>query len=74
MSSETNGIPWWGRELSRRIGRIEDVKPDVLAEKIEQLSDDVKALKNAFYLLILSVVGSAIAFAFTVFSQHAAGH
>lgn len=69
----TNGIPYWGRELARRLEKIEDLKPDVLAEKIEQLSDDVKALKNAFYLLILSVVGSAIAFAFTVFSQHG-GH
>lgn len=68
-----NGIPWWGRELGRRIGKIEDVKPDVLAEKIDQLSEDFKALKNAFYLLILSIVGSAIAFAFTVFSQHG-GH
>lgn len=68
-----NGIPYWGRELGRRIGRIEDVKPDVLAEKIDQLSEDFKALKNAFYLLILSIVGSAIAFAFTVFSQHS-GH
>lgn len=68
-----NGIPYWGRELFRRIGRIEDVKPDVLAEKIDQLSEDFKALKNAFYLLILSIVGSAIAFAFTVFSQHG-GH
>lgn len=69
-----NGMPWWGRELGRRIGRIEDVKPDVLAEKLDQLSADVKALKTAFYALILSVVGSAIAFAFTVFAQHGGGH
>lgn len=68
-----NGMPWWGRELARRIGNIEAVKPDVLAEKIDQLSADVKALKTAFYALILSVVGSAIAFALTVLSQHG-GH
>lgn len=70
--SDPNSVPYWGRELSRRLEKIEDVKPDVLAEKIDQMSADFKALKNAFYLLILSIVGSAIAFAFTVFSQHGA--
>lgn len=67
---DTDGMPYWGRELSRRVGKIEDVKPDVLAEKIDQLSTDVRALKTAFYALILSVVGSAIAFAFTVGAGH----
>lgn len=68
----SNGIPWWGLELVRRIGKIEDTKPDVLVERIDNLTKEVKGLKTAFYLLLLGVVGSSITYAFTVFSQHGA--
>lgn len=68
MSEAANGMPWWGRELSRRIGKIEDVKPDVLAEKIAALGEDVQSLKRAFYTFAVSAVGAAVVFAFSVFA------
>lgn len=68
MSEITNGIPWWGRELARRLEKIEDLKPDVLAEKIAALGDDVQSLKRAFYTFAVSAVGAAVVFAFSVFA------
>jgi hypothetical protein len=63
-----NNMPWWGRELSRRVDRLEGLEPAVVAERVSALSEDVRALKRAFYTFAISTVGSAIVFAFTVFA------
>lgn len=63
-----NGVPWWGREFGRRLDRLENLEPAALAERVNALSDDVKALKRAFYTFAFSAVLSAFAFAFTVFA------
>lgn len=68
MSTAENGIPWWGRELQRRLERIEALEPAVLSRRCDDLADDVKALKRAFYTFAFSAVLSAFAFAFTVFA------
>lgn len=64
----TNNIPYWGRELARRVDALEELKPAVLAERVANLSEDVKALKRAFYTFAIGAVGSSIGFAFTVFA------
>lgn len=68
MTTEANGIPWWGRELGRRLERIEALEPAVVAERVSALSDDVKALKRAFYTFAFSAVLAALVFAFSVFA------
>lgn len=64
----SDGIPWWGRELQRRLGKIEDLEPAVLAAQVAILSAEVRELKKAFYTFAFSVVGAAVLFAFTVFA------
>jgi len=61
-------LPWWARDLQRRLERIEEVKPDVLADNVKSLSDEIKSLRRSFYTFAFATVGSAILFAFTVFS------
>lgn len=69
MSTDlTNGVPWWGRELGRRLDALEKLEPAVLAERVANLSEDVRALKRAFYTFAVGVVGSSVVFAFTVFA------
>ena len=48
--------------------KIEDLKPEVMAYELGELRKDVIALKRAFYTFALSVVGSSVVFAFTVFA------
>lgn len=67
-SSYSNGIPWWAKDLGRRVDRLEALEPAVMAERVSSLSDDVRALKRAFYTFAFSAVGAAIVFAFTVFA------
>lgn len=61
-------IPYWGRELQRRIENIERLKPEVIADNVKTLSEDVNALRRAFYTFAISTVGAAIIFAFSVFA------
>lgn len=68
MDVDVPGIPWWGRNLERRLERLEQLEPAVLAERVHLLADDVKSLKRAFYTFAFSVVASSILFAFTVFA------
>jgi hypothetical protein len=68
VANDGNGVPYWGRELSRRVEKIEDLKPDVMADNIKSLSGDVRSLRRAFYTFAFSVVASSILFAFTVFA------
>ncbi len=60
------------RDLHRRVriveGRDEKYDPAVQSLRVEALSEDMRALKRAFYTFAFSVVGSSILFAFTVFA------
>lgn len=60
-------LPYRVRELERRLDRVDDLKLDVLAERVVEMREDVQSLRRAFYTFAFSVVGSAIVFAFTVF-------
>lgn len=66
------GLGWRYRDLHKRVRQLEarDEKydPAVSAERLNTLSEDVRALKKAFYTFAFSVVGSAVVFAFTVFA------
>ncbi len=68
MGDVANGIPWWGRQLERRLDRLEELEPAVIASRVNDLADDVRALKRAFYTFAFAVVSSSILFAFTVFA------
>ncbi len=61
-------IPWWGNDLRDRLKKIEDLKPEVMADRLGTLSEDVQALKRAFYTFAFSVVTAAVIFAFGVFA------
>jgi hypothetical protein len=55
-------------ELKRWRNDIDRVNPSVLAERVKNLNEDVKALKKALYTFAFTVAGSAVLFAFTVFA------
>lgn len=63
-----NGVGWRLADLDRRMKRIEELKPEVMAFEVKETRDDVRALKRAFYTFAFSVVASTILFAFTVFA------
>lgn len=64
----TERLPWYIGDLRRRVKKIEDLKPEVMAYEMGEIRKDITALKRAFYTFAFSVVGSAIVFAFTVFA------
>lgn len=77
MNNEPNPVTvdwlaWRYRDVHRRVAELErrDEKydPAVRDERLNALSQDVRALKRAFYTFAFSVVGSAVVFAFTVFA------
>lgn len=57
-----------GRDHEKRLNHLEEFDPAVTAERLRTLTNDVQGLKRAFYTFAFGVVGSAIVFAFTVFS------
>lgn len=63
-----NGLPWRVWQLERFQKRVEELKPEVMAFELGELRKDVTALKRAFYTFAISVVGSSVVFAFTVFA------
>jgi len=70
----TNGTAWRIQSLEARVKRLEEIKPDVIAERVENHSKDmlelkleINALKRALYTFALSISGSAIAFGIAVF-------
>lgn len=65
---EGNGIPWWGRELQRRLENIETLKPEVMSDRIVTALEEIKSLRRSFYTFAFSVVLAAVVFAFSVFS------
>jgi len=70
----TNGTAWRIQSLESRVSRLEGIKPDVIAERVENharemldLRDEIRSLKRALYTFALSISGSAIAFGIAVF-------
>lgn len=61
-------VPYWGRLLARRVDRLENLEPAVVAQQVKDLADDMRALKKAFYTFAFSVAASSVLFAFTVFA------
>jgi hypothetical protein len=55
------------RSLERRVEEIEKTKPAVIADRMDFLTKEVRSLRIAFYTFAVTAVGSAVAFAFTVF-------
>lgn len=68
VSDPTNGVPYWGRELLRRVENLERLEPAVVANEVKTLAGEVNSLKRAFYTFALGTVSSAIVFAFSVFA------
>ena len=64
----SEGIPFRVGALERRVDKLEELEPAVVANEVQNLARDVRALKFAFYTFTFGVVGSAIVFAFTVFA------
>lgn len=56
------------RSLERRVREIEEVKPDVIAERVAQLTRRVDTLIKVGIGILIALVGSSITFAFTVFA------
>lgn len=54
--------------LERRVERIENYDLGALVERVANLSDDVRALKRAFYTFAVGAVTASVMFAFTVFA------
>lgn len=55
-------------DLTKRMQRIEDLKPDVLVFEVGELRKDVKGMKTAFYTFAFGTIGSSVVFAFGVFA------
>lgn len=65
----TNGVAWRLRAIEQRLARLEEHEPAVIAERVEQLTRELAAiraeavaLRRSLYAFALSVTGSAIAF------------
>lgn len=51
--------------LAERVKDIEDVNPAVLAERVKNLSSDVKYMTRAFWGLAIVIIGTLATLAFT---------
>lgn len=56
------------RGVWRRLDVLEATKPEAMRVEVRNLSEDVRALKRAFYTFSITTVGAAVLFAFSVFS------
>lgn len=68
-----SSVDWRLRSLEARVSRLESVNPEVIVERVrnisrdlEEVSGEVRALKRALYTFALSISLSAIAFAVAV--------
>lgn len=52
------------RDLERRLGKIEDTKPEVIADRLNALIEEVKWLKRGVYSLVVMLALAAVTFAF----------
>lgn len=82
QQAEPNGtvkfrLDFLEREQTRQRDRIHDVLNELaatrlelqhVADEVKHQSEDVQALKRAFYTFAIGTVGSAIIFAFTTFA------
>lgn len=64
-----------GRKLKWRVERLEewrkeidDLKPELMAHEIHQLNNKMDRLTGVVIKVGISIVGSAVVFAFTVFA------
>jgi hypothetical protein len=64
----TEAVAYRLRDVERRLSNIEALKPDVMADRIDNMAKEFRTMKNAFYLLIVAIIGATLAFAFTVIS------
>ena len=56
----------WQRDIERRLGNIEAVKPDVIADRVESLSKAVARMTVAFYTLSATMIIAAVTVALAV--------
>lgn len=68
MSPDQNGVPYWGRELSRRVERLEALEPAVVANEVKNLAAEVRSMRRSAYMVSISAVSSSLIFAFSVFA------
>lgn len=55
-----NGLKYRVGALEKRVDKIEDLEPAVLAERISYLSKQVRGLQAAFYTLAASAIVGAL--------------
>lgn len=65
----TNGTAWRIRSLEHRVLRLEENKPDVIAERVGnqaremiEIRDEIASLKRALYTFALSISAAAVTF------------
>ena len=63
-----NGLAYRLNWLERRVERIEELEPAVMADRLKTLAAEFSALKRALYTFAFSVLAGVIVFAFTAFS------
>lgn len=61
-------IPWWGADLRRRVDDLEELKPAVIAERVDALSKRVDSMTSAFNRLLGGIVLATVTFALGVFA------
>jgi len=61
----TAAMPWRITVLEGQVKKLDEVKAD--ADDVKAIAEEVKSIRRALYTFALSVVGSSIVFAFTVF-------
>lgn len=74
MSIPPNQIEWRLTSLERRVEKLWDLKPEVVAREVEELNTDIKELRDelrgvrrALWGFGLSIASAAIIFAFSAF-------
>jgi len=67
-----NGTYWRIGNLERRVEHIERLRPDVLADRIDnhakelnEIRDEIQGLRRALYTFALSIAGGALAVVWT---------
>lgn len=67
-----NGTYWRIGNLERRVEQIERLRPDVLADRIDnhakelnEIRDEIQGLRRALYTFALSIAGGALAVVWT---------
>ncbi|MGH8896326.1 MAG: hypothetical protein ACRDZ4_04710 [Egibacteraceae bacterium] len=62
-----NGTRYQLADHERRLLKLEDQEPEVLADRVARLAEDVKSLKRAALTFASGIVLGAVIFAFSVF-------